>query len=165
MGLATNLGFLLDALAHPDVIAGRADTDWVSEVWRADVPPLPPHGAALDPRDPWRAFAAVPADPEVAVAGAHAQYRGWAYALEDDLAPTPVSPPGGSLVAPMPASVARVEVGTGDTVNPGQLVVVLEAMKMQLRMQAPAGGTVRAVHVKPGDVVAKGQVLLEVEEP
>ena len=166
LGVATNLGFLLDALMHPDVLAGRADTDWVTEVWRPNVPPLPAHGAAApDPRDPWRAFAGSPPDPEVAVAGAHAQYRGWAYALEDELAPTPISLPGGSLVAPMPASVARVEVEVGDSVSPGQLVVVLEAMKMHLRMQAPAGGTVRAVRVEPGDVVAKGQVLLEVEEP
>ena len=166
VGVATNLGFLLDALVHPDVLAGRADTDWVTEVWRPDVPPLPAHGtAAPDPRDPWRAFAASPPDPEVAVAGAHAQYRGWAYALDDELAPTPISLPGGSLVAPMPASVARVEVEVGDNVSTGQLVVVLEAMKMHLRMQAPAGGTVRAVRVGPGDVVAKGQVLLEVEEP
>ena len=142
-----------------------ADTDWVTEVWRPNVPPLPAHGAAApDPRDPWRAFAGSPPDPEVAVAGAHAQYRGWAYALEDELAPTPISLPGGSLVAPMPASVARVEVEVGDSVSPGQLVVVLEAMKMHLRMQAPAGSTVRAVGVEPGDGVAKGRGLLEAEE-
>jgi acetyl-CoA/propionyl-CoA carboxylase, biotin carboxylase, biotin carboxyl carrier protein len=165
VGLATNLGFLLDALEHPDVVEGRADTDWVTDVWHPDVPPLPQHvKASADPRDPWRAFADTFSDPEVTVAGDHAQYRGWAYELEDDLAPTPVAAPGGSLTAPLPASVTQVAVGVGDTVRTGQLVVELEAMKMHLRIQAPAAGTVRTIHVRPGDLVTKDEVLLEVEE-
>jgi 3-methylcrotonyl-CoA carboxylase alpha subunit len=165
VGVATNLGFLLDALAHPDFVKGHVDTDWVTDVWRPAVPTLPDRVASSDPRDPWRAFAGAAPDREVTVAAAHAQYRGWAYALEDEFAPTPVAPPGGSLTAPMPASVAGVAVGVGDAVATGQLVVVLEAMKMHLRMHAPAAGTVRTIHVHPGDVVTKGQVLLEVEEP
>ena len=165
VGLATNLGFLLDALGHPDVVEGRADTDWVTDVWRPGVPPLPQHVTVSgDPRDPWRAFADTSPDPEVTVAGDHAQYRGWAYELVYDLAPTPVAAPGGSLTAPLPASVSQVAVGVGDTVAVGQLVVVLEAMKMHLRMHAPAAGTVRTIHVHPGDLVAKGEVLLEVDE-
>lgn len=121
--------------------------------------------AAADPRDPWRAFADPATIPELTVVGPHAQYRGWAYALEDELAPTSVGPGGGTLAAPMPASVTRVDVEVGDSVTTGQLVAVLEAMKMHLQILAPAAGTVRAVHVRPGDVVTKGQVLLEVEEP
>ncbi len=166
VGVTTNLGFLLDALAHQDVVEGRADTDWVTEVWRPDVPPLPDHvTAAVHGRDAWHAFGGATPDPDVVVAGTHAQYRGWAYDLQDELAPAPAALSGGSLSAPMPASVADVVVGVGDVVATGQVVVVLEAMKMHLRMRAPAAGIVRSIHASPGDVVAKGQVLLEVEEP
>ena len=42
---------------------------------------------------------------------------------------------------------------------------MLEAMKMQLRVDVPAAGTVRSVHVAVGDVVTAGQSLVEVDEP
>ncbi|MGH2629004.1 MAG: biotin/lipoyl-containing protein, partial [Actinomycetota bacterium] len=173
VGVRTNLGFLLEALAHPDVVGGVADTDWVEAVWTPRVPPLPASVRAATGgdarRDPWIAFGGDRApDPErdVTVAGAWAQYRGWAYALGDDeLEPTELAPPGGSLSAPMPANVIRVDVEAGDEVTGGQVVVVLEAMKIQMQVTAPTGGTVRAVHVRAGDVVAGGDPLVEVEEP
>ncbi|MGZ8619174.1 MAG: biotin/lipoyl-containing protein, partial [Actinomycetota bacterium] len=52
----------------------------------------------------------------------------------------------------------------GDEVEAGQVAVVLEAMKMQMRVDVPAAGVVRAVHVAVGDVVVAGQSLVEVEE-
>ena len=55
----------------------------------------------------------------------------------------------------MPASVLRVEVAKGDGVTAGQVVAVLEAMKIQVQIAAPTAGTVRAVHARVGDVVAK----------
>ena len=73
--------------------------------------------------------------------------------------------PGGSLVAPMPASVLRVDVAVGDTVAAGQVVALLEAMKIQVQVVAPAAGTVSAVNVVAGAVVARGEVLIEVAEP
>jgi acetyl-CoA/propionyl-CoA carboxylase biotin carboxyl carrier protein len=167
LGLPTNLGFLLETLAHPDVVAGTAGTDWVTDVWRPDPPPLPEGVRAdpVDPHDPWTVFGDAPPPPrEVGVADGWAQFRGWAYRLAaDELAPVELPPPGGSLTAPMPASVRSVDVAPGDTVTAGQTVVVLEAMKMQLAVQAPAHGEVRAVHVRAGDVVAKGQALVEVD--
>jgi acetyl/propionyl-CoA carboxylase alpha subunit len=166
VGVATNLGFLLDALDHPDVRAGRAGTDWVADTWRHAVPPLPDgvHPAG-DPADPWRWFGDGSLPKGVTVAGTRAQYRGWSYELaSDELEPVAIAPPGGSLTAPMPASVGRVAVAVGDEVEPGQIAVVLEAMKMQLRVEVPAAGTVRAVHVVEGDMVTAGQTLVEVEE-
>ena len=71
--------------------------------------------------------------------------------------------PRGSLSAPMPASVVRVEVGTGDRVRKGDVLVVLEAMKMELPVRAPADGIVAAVHCKAGDMVKPGVPLIDVE--
>ncbi|MEO8477396.1 MAG: biotin carboxylase N-terminal domain-containing protein [Actinomycetota bacterium] len=166
VGVRTNLGFLLDALGHSDVRAGTAGTDWVTDTWAPVVPELPSgvHPAG-DPADPWRSFGGGVAPQGVAVAGHHALYRGWAYDLApDELEPVTIAPPGGSLTAPMPASVARVAVAVGDAVEAGQLAVVLEAMKMQLRIDVPVAGVVRAVHVTEGDVVAADQTLVEVED-
>lgn len=65
--------------------------------------------------------------------------------------------------APMPGLVLRVLVEPGDTVEAGQGVVVLEAMKMENELSAPAAGTVVAVHARPGDAVGKNDLLVEVD--
>jgi len=54
-------------------------------------------------------------------------------------------------------------VSPGDAVSAGQVLVLLEAMKMELAVHAPAGGTVSAVHVSGGELVRAGQPLAEVE--
>lgn len=85
--------------------------------------------------------------------------------------PTPVAPTSASVqatsknsvVAPLAGSVARVLVSQGDEIAAGQVLVVLEAMKMETEITAPQAGTVTAVHVAPGDAVQGGQALLEVE--
>jgi propionyl-CoA carboxylase alpha chain len=65
----------------------------------------------------------------------------------------------GSLLAPMPASVVRVAVGEGEPVEPGQPIVVLEAMKMQHTIRAHGAGTVSTLSVAVGDQVDAGSVL------
>ncbi len=69
----------------------------------------------------------------------------------------------GSLSAPMPASVVRVEVAPGDRVRKGDSLVILEAMKMELPVRAPADGIVAAVHCRPGDLVKPGVPLIDLE--
>jgi propionyl-CoA carboxylase alpha chain len=69
----------------------------------------------------------------------------------------------GSSVAPMPGGVVRVEVNEGDLVTPGQLLVVLEAMKMEHAVHAEGAGTVTAIHVSVGEQVETGRVLVVVE--
>ena len=64
----------------------------------------------------------------------------------------------------MPGTVIRVLVAEGDTVQPRQPLVVLEAMKMETPVVSPYEATVRAVHVAEGDRVAGGTVLVELEE-
>ncbi|HEX5386028.1 MAG TPA: biotin/lipoyl-containing protein [Gemmatimonadales bacterium] len=68
---------------------------------------------------------------------------------------------GGVLKAPMPGLVVRVRVEPGQEVPAGGGVLVLEAMKMENELRAAAAGVVRAIHVKPGQTVEKGQVLAE----
>ena len=67
------------------------------------------------------------------------------------------------LLAPMPGMIVRVAVQVGDTVEPGQGLVVMEAMKMENELRATSAGTVKAVLAQPGTAVEKGAVLLELE--
>ncbi len=69
----------------------------------------------------------------------------------------------GSALAPMPGGVVRVVVAEGDRVDQGQLLVVLEAMKMEHAVHAAAAGTVTAVEVAEGDQVETGRILVVVE--
>ncbi|AKS36192.1 acetyl/propionyl/methylcrotonyl-CoA carboxylase subunit alpha [Mycolicibacterium goodii] len=65
----------------------------------------------------------------------------------------------GSLLAPMPGAVVRVEVSEDDEVRLGDTIVVLEAMKMEHTVRAPSDGVVVSIAVRPGDQVDSGQVL------
>ncbi len=67
---------------------------------------------------------------------------------------------GGGLAAPMPGKVLEVSVEPGQRVEAGRVLMVLEAMKMEHRVHAPADGTVTAVLVAAGDQVATGAELL-----
>ncbi|MEP9362859.1 biotin carboxylase N-terminal domain-containing protein [Nocardioides sp. CN2-186] len=68
----------------------------------------------------------------------------------------------GTIVSPMPGTVLDVRVADGDRVEAGQLLVVLEAMKMELSLKAPFDGTVAALAASTGAQVALGATLLEV---
>jgi propionyl-CoA carboxylase alpha chain len=70
----------------------------------------------------------------------------------------------GSLLAPMPGTVVRVDVEAGKAVGRGDTVLVLEAMKMQHTVSAPTAGTLTEINVRPGSQVAAGEVLAVVEE-
>lgn len=67
----------------------------------------------------------------------------------------------GSLAATMPGQVTGVLVAAGDVVAAGQVLVLMEAMKMEMRVVAPADGTVGNVLVAAGEQVERGQVLVE----
>jgi propionyl-CoA carboxylase alpha chain len=70
----------------------------------------------------------------------------------------------GSLHAPMPGKILRVAVRVGDRVREGQVLVVLEAMKMEHSLKAPHGGVVSEVRHESGEQVETGTVLVVVEE-
>ena len=71
----------------------------------------------------------------------------------------------GSLLAPMPGTVVRVEVSVGDPVTAGTPILALEAMKMEHAIRAPAAGVVTELLVTAGDQVSSGTILAVVAAP
>ena len=148
-GVVTNLPFLRWLVAHPALRAGRTTTAFLT-----DHPPFSRPAVRLV-SGPWAGAwrlnlpAPAPAPPPDVDAASH------------DHRPTGEQ---SSLAAPMPGTVIRVLVGTGDEVQPRQPLVVLEAMKMETPVVSPYEAVVRAVHVAEGDQVAGGTVLVELEE-
>jgi propionyl-CoA carboxylase alpha chain len=161
---------------------GRIEVAYLWQRGAITVAPPGPAAGQPAPREP--AAGAVPA--VVAVAPGHAvlevagvRYRFdvaraggvvWVDSAFGSVALTPVprlpepaaTREPGSLVAPMPGNVVRVETAAGQRVGAGQLVLVLEAMKMEHQILAPADGLVAEVRVAPGDQVQAGDVLATV---
>jgi 3-methylcrotonyl-CoA carboxylase alpha subunit len=148
-GVTTNLPFLRWLVAHPALRAGETTTAFLVEH-----PPLSAPPRAL-PDPVWRG------------------------GFRLNLPPTPLQPPpdvdsaavqhtagdaSGVVTAPMPGTVIKVSVEAGATVDARAPLVVLEAMKMETPLVAPYGATVRAVHVREGDRVAGGAVLVELDD-
>jgi len=67
------------------------------------------------------------------------------------------------LAAPMPGVIRGVNVGEGESVTKGQTLIVLEAMKMEIRIQAPFNGVVKSLAVKVGQTVEREQILIVLE--
>ena len=78
------------------------------------------------------------------------------------LAKSPVAD-GGDVIAPMPGLVRELLVGEGQEVAADEPVLVLEAMKMENLIKAPAAGVVQSIKVKPGQAVEKKAVLLVIQ--
>jgi biotin carboxyl carrier protein len=70
---------------------------------------------------------------------------------------------GQTLTAPMPGKVVRVEVEAGQAVEPGDGLIVIEAMKMENEFRAAVAGTVKEIRVQAGQAVNTGDILLVVE--
>ena len=83
-------------------------------------------------------------------------------------APAPAAAPAaagsaGAVVSPMPGTILEVKVKEGDSVSIGQVVVILEAMKMETEIVSEVAGSVSAIRVKKGDAVDTDAVLVEVK--
>jgi len=97
-------------------------------------------------------------------------YRFEAEALDErtrsirDLSAVRAGPSGPApILAPMPGLIVRVSVKVGDTVEAGQGVVVMEAMKMENELRATSAGVVKSVEVAAGTAVEKGALLVALE--
>jgi biotin carboxyl carrier protein len=66
-----------------------------------------------------------------------------------------------NIKAPMPGLIIDLKIKAGDTVNAGDALLILEAMKMENVLKAPGPATVKSLKVKKGDSVEKGQTLIE----
>ncbi|MEI0698144.1 biotin/lipoyl-containing protein [Brachyspira intermedia] len=68
-----------------------------------------------------------------------------------------------SVKATMPGTIVSFSVAVGDKVQEGQVVAILEAMKMENEITAPASGEVKSIHVEKGSSVVEGQVILQIK--
>lgn len=68
-----------------------------------------------------------------------------------------------TLASSMPGIVVDIQVAVGDTVEDGQTLLILEAMKMQNPIQAEGGGTIAKIHVNQGDAIATGAPLVDLD--
>jgi acetyl/propionyl-CoA carboxylase alpha subunit len=150
-GVTTNLPFLGWLVSHPAVLAGRTTTAFLT-----DYPPLSEPPLRL-PSGPWEGAWRLnvpypsPHSPPDVDAAAHAARAG--HGAEPS-----------TLTAPMPGTVIRVLTNEGDRVAHRQPLLVLEAMKMETPVVSPYDAVVKAVHVKEGDRIAGGALLVELEE-
>jgi biotin carboxyl carrier protein len=83
-------------------------------------------------------------------------------------APAPAPAAGGSegnikVTAPMPGTVLDIKVNVGDSVSANQVVIILEAMKMENEIVTPNGGKVSSINVAKGDTVNSGDVMITVQ--
>ena len=95
----------------------------------------------------------------------HLFWRGRAYRLRDlgeGRRPTARGSTGG-LEAPMPGKVISVAVDEGQSVAKGDVILVIEAMKMENSVRAPRAGRVKLIATSVGEAVAPGRVLVELE--
>jgi propionyl-CoA carboxylase alpha chain len=99
--------------------------------------------------------------------------RAWVQGPDGDLALTAVprfpeaghgDQVAGGLVAPMPGTVLAVHASAGDAVAAGQLLMIVEAMKMEHRITAPQAGTVTDIRARPGDQVSGGDLLAVIDD-
>ena len=66
------------------------------------------------------------------------------------------------ILAPLPGSIMEVKVGPGDIIEKGQLLMMMEAMKMENRVLSDRKGVVEKIHVSAGDTVLQGDPLIEI---
>ena len=93
-------------------------------------------------------------------------FDGRIYEIDVSTTASPRRRPGhhGSLTAPMPATVRQILVTPGAAVARGETVIILEAMKMELPVRAPAKGVIASIRCREGELVQPGVPLIEITE-
>jgi acetyl-CoA/propionyl-CoA carboxylase biotin carboxyl carrier protein len=176
-GIATTIPADIAILEHEDFQTAKHSTKWVEETLDLTgvvSTPVPAAGEDEEPK--------VRRDVDVEVNGKRFAVKVWV----PESAAAPVAAAGGaraarprraaadggsgggavgagSVTVPMQGTIVKVLVEVGDTVEAGQAVCVLEAMKMENNNSAETGGTVAEVKVAPGDSVGSGDVVVVIE--
>jgi acetyl/propionyl-CoA carboxylase alpha subunit len=164
-GVGTNAAFLRALLRHPEVVGGRITTGFVEEngtelvrdAQELDAPPDVDTAERVAPGSAGRIGAVVDAVDPLAVLE-HGKTGGAAREL-DAAAQGNLEP----VRAPLQGHVVVVEAAVGDRVRAGQPLLVMEAMKMEHVVGAPASGVVRRVETAAGATVPEGGVLFWIE--
>jgi acetyl-CoA/propionyl-CoA carboxylase, biotin carboxylase, biotin carboxyl carrier protein len=184
-GIATTIPADVAILSHPDFVAGEHSTKWVEERLDLSATAAPPAeagaGAGAGADDGLRE-SKVRRDVDVEVNGRRFGVTVWvpesqagavvaAGAAGSKAAPRPRRSAGasaaaagsGSVTVPMQGTIVKVLVNVGDTVDEGQTVCVLEAMKMENNITADKDGTVSEVRVEAGQSVGSGDVVVVID--
>ncbi|MCB9484251.1 MAG: ATP-grasp domain-containing protein, partial [Dehalococcoidia bacterium] len=171
-GVQTNLPFLQGILAHPDFLAAQYSTNFIEEHRDELLGALESHRRLQ--------FAAPSGDTAATEAGLR---RAGAQVDKTDVlavlthgaggpaavrpstadAPSEAAATEGAVRSALQGTIVSIEVAPGDEVRAGQLVVVMEAMKMQHEVRATVSGTVERVTVEVGDAIYEGEPLVFIE--
>jgi acetyl-CoA/propionyl-CoA carboxylase biotin carboxyl carrier protein len=179
-GIATTIPADVAILRHPDFMAGEHSTKWVEErldlsataapapapaaVDDEGVEPEPKVRRDVDVEVNGRRFAVSVWVPEsqvvAAAAGPAAAGRGAAPRTRRAASSSGAAAGSGEVTVPMQGTIVKVLVEEGQTVEAGQTVCVLEAMKMENNIAADRDGTVRDIKVEAGQSVGSGDVVI-----
>ncbi len=175
-GIATTIPADIAILDHPDFRAGTHSTKWVEDTLDLSGVSAAPSGGAgedeekvertVDVEVNGKKFAVkmfIPAD-QVAVTATAGKTGGpkprSRAGATKGAAPTAGS---GKIAVPMQGTIVKVNVAPGDEVTEGQVLCVLEAMKMENNIAADKDGTVAEVNVEEGSSVASGDIIITIE--
>ncbi len=179
-GVATTLPADVAILSHPDFIAGEHSTNWVEQTLDLTSVAASAGPPAIAPSEGEEAVPRVLRDVTAEVDGRRYQVKLWVPDLGDSLMAAGGAGPArgvgpkrpkatssgagsGTVAVPMQGTIVRVMVAKGDTVEVGQTVCVLEAMKMENNVNAEKAGTVKEVRVAAGESVGPGDVIAVIE--
>lgn len=172
-GVATTAPYLVQVLKHEDFARVVHDTGSVERVWQPD-PALRP--ALIEKASTKSRRVRLSTSQGVVEIDVHGQEprSARAGAGAASLRPSAIASvrpssgsarvSGGEPVAPIDGSVIQVAVKTGDVVKDGDLLVVMEAMKMELAIKAPRAGRIESVLVEVGHVASRGSLLVKLTE-
>ncbi len=163
-GVDTTIPAHLAVLNHPDFLSGAHHTRWMEESVdlgeeAPDSPPALPGEEEMDQRSMTveiggRRFAVTFWAPQPSAGPGQVRRR-----PPKLRASTEVRPNDGVVAAPMQGTIVKIHVKAGDSVEVGDAICVLEAMKMENEVRSPATGDVVDLRVQPGDTVANGAVI------
>lgn len=156
-----------------DTVQSGDDPFGSADGWRLAGEPADPIVRLTDPGGITHTYRARIADADGAIAdvsdqAVHIAWHGqsWTFTLPDPKrAGSGVDVSDSEVVSPMPGTVLAVDVDAGQTVESGQRLGVIEAMKMEIALTAPYAGVVGRVAANQGASVALGDVLFAMEEP
>ena len=177
-GVATTLPADVAILSHPDFVAVAHSTNWVEQT--LDLTRRATRAPGGGPAEGGEAVPRVLRDVTAEVDGRRYQVKLWVPDLGDAVVaagggvsggrrrpngprPRVAGAGSGTVAVPMQGTIVRVMVVEGDTVEVGQTVCVLEAMKMENNVNAERAGTVKEVRVAAGESVGPGDVIAVIE--